>query len=60
MSSKYCYVFKTDISPLQGVLMEPLGETGYLIDIDNLDYPGYLIDIDNLDEMRLKSEISSW
>ena len=26
VSSKYCYVFKTEISPLQGVLMEPLGE----------------------------------
>jgi len=25
VSSKYCYVFKTDITPLQGVLMEPLG-----------------------------------
>ena len=26
VSSKYCYVFKTDISPLHGVLMEPLGK----------------------------------
>jgi len=25
VSSKYCYVFKTNITPLQGVLMEPLG-----------------------------------
>jgi len=25
VSSKYCYVFKTDITPLQAVLMEPLG-----------------------------------
>jgi len=25
VNSKYCYVFKSDITPLQGVLMEPLG-----------------------------------
>ena len=36
--------------------MEPLGETGYLIDIDNLDYPGYLIDIDNLDEIQKRDQ----